>query len=376
MSGSLTPAERLKFFLMSEGLAITPEAQAHIDHSNGDRPMTPADYASTSGVILALEDDVWVNAPIADYNANFVTAPENVLGLDGNSLVVRGHGLESAAGFWLPPAYHGQVNTDGEPYNSYAFTHADRVRISPIEGCSMTCKFCDLPYEFRYRTKSVAGLVDSVQRAVRDEIQPAGHVLISGGTPRQSDFEYVQEVYEAVITGFPDLDVDIMMVPLDGLLDLARLKELGVNEFSINIEIFNSDIARKYMRRKFDQGRDHYLAFLEAAAAVVGPGRVRSMLMVGLEPMEDTLAGVTAIAERGCVPVLSPFRPDEATPLRALTPPSAAVLEQTYLRAREITAAQGVALGPSCVPCSHNTLTLSATGSGEASEFHGRPHLI
>ncbi len=49
---------------------------------------------------------------------------------------------------WLPPEYHGRCNEAGEPYNSYAFTHADRVRISPIEGCSMTCKFCDLPYEF------------------------------------------------------------------------------------------------------------------------------------------------------------------------------------------------------------------------------------
>jgi hypothetical protein len=376
MTDTLTPAERLKFLLMSEGLAITAEAQGHIDRANGDRPMTPADYASTSGVILALENDVWVNAPIAAHNSNFVIDPEIVLALEENCLVVRGHGLESLAQFWLPPAYHGEINANGQPYNSFAFTHADRVRISPVEGCSMTCKFCDLPYEFRYRTKTVDGLVDAVNRAVTDEIQPAGHVLISGGTPKQEDFGYVQEVYEAVICGFPDLDVDIMMVPLDGLLELERLHALGVNEFSINIEIFNREIARKYMRRKFNQGRDHYLSFLEEAAGVIGPGRVRSMLMVGLEPMEDTLAGVRAIAERGCVPVLSPFRPDESTPLRILKPPSASTLEETYLRAREITAAMGVALGPSCIPCSHNTLTLSAAGSGEASDFHGRPHLI
>lgn len=376
ISQSLSQAERLKFGLMSEGLAISETAQAHIDRANGDRPMTPADYASTSGVILALEDDVWVNAPIATYNPNFVSDPSYRLVLDGEQLVVEGQGLASTAGFWLPPAYHGKVNADGEAYNSYAFTHADRVRISPIEGCAMTCKFCDLPYEFRYRRKSAEGLADSVARATTDEIQPAAHVLISGGTPRSEDFGYVRDVYEAVIRRFAHLPVDIMMVPIDDLLGLRWLQDIGVNELSINIEIFNRDIARKVMRRKADQGLEHYLGFLEQAAEVLGAGRVRSMLLVGLEPIEDTLAGVNAIAERGCVPVLSPFRPDQSTPLRDVPPPDAATMEDTYLRARDIASSHGAALGPSCIPCSHNTMTLARGSGGDAFRQYGVPHLV
>jgi hypothetical protein len=375
-SSSLTEAERLKFGLMSEGLAISEQAQAYIRAANGDRPMTPADYASTSGVILALVDDVWVNAPIATYNPNFVSEPGYRLVLDGDGLAVEGRGLRSAAKFWLPPAYHGQVDAEGQPYNSYAFTHADRVRISPIEGCAMTCKFCDLPYEFRYRRKWVEGLVNSVARAARDETQPAAHVLISGGTPRDDDIGYVRDVYEAVIAGFPGLAVDIMMVPIDNLVELEWLRDLGVNELSINIEIFNRTIARKLMRRKADQGLDHYLGFLERAAGVLGGGKVRSMLLVGLEPIEDTLAGVRAIAERGCVPVLSPFWPDESTPLRSTPPPDAAVMEDTYLRARDVAADHGVALGPSCIPCSHNTMTLARGYGGNAFRHYGAPHLV
>ncbi len=55
------------------------------------------------------------------------------------------------------------------------------------------------------------------------------------------------------------------------------------------------------MRHKYNQGLAFYLDYIEQAAAALGPGRVRSMLMVGLEPMEMTLAGVAAIAERGGV---------------------------------------------------------------------------
>lgn len=373
-TAELSAAERLKFRLLAEGLVISDAAQAYIDERNGGRPMTPADYASTSGVILELDDDVWVNAPIALHNANFVTAPTYVLDLEGDHLVVRGSGLESAARFWLPPAYHGTTNDQGEPVNDYAFTHGDRVRISPIEGCSMTCKFCNLPYEFRYRTKRVDGIVDSVRRAVEDPIQPAHHVLISGGTPKSQDVEYVRDVYRAVLEAFPDLAIDIMMVPRDDLLDPVWLGEMGVNELSVNLEIYNEDLGRKLMRQKAAQGLDTYLRYLERASEVLGGFRVRSMLMVGLEPMEDTLAGVRAIAERGAVPVLSPFRPDPATPLRDSVPAGAAELEEVYLRSYEITTELGVPLGPRCIPCSHNTLTFARTG--DAHQHHGRPNMI
>lgn len=376
-TAGLTEAELLKFRLLASGLAITPAAQTYIDRHNGERPMTPADYASTSGLILSLADDVWVNAPISLYNANFVLDTPYRLDLSEGALVVHGEGLESPAQMWLPPAFHEELNEHGEAYTSYAFTHGDRVRISPIEGCGMTCKFCNLPYEFRYRTKRIEGLVDSVRRALTDPIQPAHHVLISGGTPREADIDYVRDSYEAVITSFPETDVDVMMVPIDHLMDVEWLAELGVSELSVNLEIYNLELAAKLMRRKAQQGREHYLDYLEHAASVLGSSRVRSMLMVGLEPIEDTLAGVDAIARRGATPVLSPFRPDPLTPLRDHEPIGADRLAETYLRARDIAAGHGIALGPRCIPCSHNTLTLAVSaGSGDADHFHGRPHVV
>ena len=173
----------------------------------------------------------------------------------------------------------------------------------------------------------------------------------------------MQELYRRVLLEFPPKTVDIMMVPLPGLLDLPLLDKLGLNEISINIEVFSETSAKQVMRNKYNQGLRFYLDFIAHAAEVLGPGRVRSMLMVGLEPMEMTLAGVAAIAERGGVPVLSPFRPDPATPLRDRKPSGAAELEQTYLRAVDVAARHGAVLGPDCPPCTHNTLSFVAPGS-------------
>lgn len=361
MATAFDDAHRLKFGLFAHGLVILETAGRALRELNGVRPLTPADYASTSGVILRLDHDVWVNVPIADYNANFVGSSPFVLDYDSGGFFVQGRGLASRATFWLPPEYHGGSGTNGRPYNNYVYTHGDRARLAPIKGCAMRCTFCNIPYEDRYSKKPIDAMLEAVRTSLCDPIQPAYHLLISGGTPSRRDVGYLRDVYSTVLQEFPELEVDIMMVPIEGLFDLHELDRLGLNQISINLEIYNRAIAKDVMRQKYRQGLDFYLTFMGRAAEILGPGRVRSMLMVGLEPIEDTLAGIAAIVERGCVPVLSPFRPDPATPLSSLAPPTEVELEEFYLRAAEITAASGTVLGPQCPPCTHNTLNFAGT---------------
>lgn len=356
----LTPIQRLKIRLMTEGMALTPEARAQLSGHEGDRPLTLADYASTSGIAMELEQGIWVNVPIKDHNPNFVQVPGCILDVDNKGFLIKENGAKISRANPLPvPAYHDKINSHGEPYIDYAITHTDRVRISPIAGCSFVCKFCDLPYKMYYRRKHVEGFVEAIEAALSDHLLPARHVLISGGTPKPEDYSYLHEVYERVVIGFPAVDVDIMMVPMPGLLDLEWLKEIGVHALSINLELWDEDLAKRYMPRKSRITRGEMLNFIARAVEIFGPGRVRSLLMIGetLEPMESTLMAVDALAARGCQPILSPFRPDPATPLRKLQPPREAFLVETYLRSRDICDRHDVILGPDCLPCQHNTLT-------------------
>lgn len=373
----LTDAQELKFGLMAEGLTLDEGAAAWLAEVTGGRSLTPADYASTSGLILDLEG-VWVNAPIHAENPNFV--PERTayrLHRDGGGLTVSGRGRTAMARYWPQPDYHGTSNAHG-PLNNFVYTHGDRVRLSPIRGCSMTCEFCNIPYDDPlevYTLKSIEGCIEAIRVALDDRAQPAHHVLVSGGTPKPKDAGFHRELYRRVLDAFAGVAVDIMMVPLPGVLDLPELAAHGVAELSINLEVYSRARAREVARHKYNQGLPFYLDFIERAAEVLGPGRVRSMLLVGLEPVEDTLAGVAAIADRGGVPVLSPFRPDPVTPLRDTPPPSASVLREVFLRARDLAHRRGVPLGPSCPPCSHNTLNFAEGTDGRVGRAHGEPRM-
>jgi biotin synthase-related radical SAM superfamily protein len=148
-----------------------------------------------------------------------------------------------------------------------------------------------------------------------------------------------------------------MMLPIPDVLELERLRANGVNELAINLELFGDGARRRLIPEKNALAdRDQSLAFIEKAVRVFG-GRVRSLVLVGAEPLEDTLNAIQALAERGCEPVLSPFCPHPSTPMAAHPSPSADQLAEAYERASEVASRNGMRLGPKCVPCQHNTLT-------------------
>lgn len=366
----LTPAQRLKFQLLAHGASVTPDAVSALNAAVGGGEWSPADYASTKGLIVRLEDDVWVNMPVERYNPAVASGSEILFDVDGEGFFVDGPGLRSRAEFWRPPQYLGATATNGRPIKNFVVGHGDRVRLSPTIGCAMVCDFCNIPFDDTYAgLKPLDVMIDSLKSAFADPIQPAQHILISGGTPGPPHVKGLREVYEGVIGEFPDRMVDIMMVPVEGLFDLPHLDALGLNQISVNLEIYDEAVAARVMRHKHRQGRQYYLDFLAGAAEVLGPGRVRSMLMVGLESIESTLAGVQALLERGCVPVLSPFVPDAATPMAGTHPPSAEYTLEVFLRATELADAYDGMLGPDCVPCMHNTMTLPGFGAHSNSHY-------
>ncbi|MEW6408312.1 MAG: radical SAM protein, partial [Patescibacteria group bacterium] len=343
----LNKLELLKIDLMAHGMGVSERAKQDLTQ-DGKIPLSLFEYATTSGIPLRIQDsDIYVNSPFAEdfcKGANWQLDSR-----DREFFIVKGGEEQRVEPVSLPSYFNTR-------WSQFAMSHTDRVRISPIAGCSFSCEFCDLSRTPEYQKKSVENLIESVRVALNDPVLPARHVLISGGNPKPQDESYMDEVYERVTKAF-DVPVDIMMVTRRDVSYVDKLYSWGVNELSVNLELFNPQIADRMIVGKNKIGREGYFRFLERAVEVYGRNKVRSILLVGLEPLEDTLRGVEALAQRGVSPVLSPFRPSPKTPLAHLSPPTAQQLAEVYEKSREIAEKHKVKLGPSCIPCHHNTLT-------------------
>ena len=104
---------------------------------------------------------------------------------------------------------------------------------------------------------------------------------------------------------------------------------------------------------------DKYMEMLQYATQLWGKtGDVRTAFIVGLEPAESLLEGVEEICRIGVAPILSVFRPIPGTDGENLTPPSNELLLDIYQKAESICEKYNLRLGPTCVPCQNNTLSM------------------
>lgn len=356
MPTSLSPAQRLKLDILECGIEITQRARQQVT-GHGSRRLVERDYVTTGGLTLVLDGGIFVNAPIGDW---FCDHPVATLDLrpDGTFELQTADGAFQAEPLPLPDYL---FRAGGPP--QAVMTHADRARISPITGCSSKCLFCDWPL-LDYQPVSKDVLLGSLRAALDDRGLPPRHVLVSGGTPRPGDEPWLEDVYLSTVAACP-IPVDVMLMPRQDRAVIDRLVGGGVCGFALNLELCDREIAARLCPMKHRVGLDGYAETLRHAVELTGgSGRVRSLLLVGLESAESTLRGVELIASVGADPVLSPFRPAPGTALDKKRPPSADLMADLYLAAYEIAERHGVKLGPRCIPCMHNTVTFpDSTGA-------------
>lgn len=349
MLAGLNTVQRLKLQILECGIDLTPAARDRLTH-RGNRNFVEKDYVTTGGITLDLTGDVFVNAPVGEWFCDRAAAildvsPRGEFELRSKMVEVRVEPLPLPEYLFRP---------EGKPQS--VMTHADRIRLSPLDGCACTCHFCDWPLT-PYNAAEKGMLLASLRIALEDQALPARHVLVSGGTPLPQDEAWLEDIYLGAIATSP-LPVDVMAMPRRNTTMIDRLVEAGVHGFSVNLELYDSTVAAHLCPSKHRVGLDAYARTIRRAVELTGGrGRVRSLLLIGLEPPESSLAGVEFIASLGADPVLSPFRPAKGTELGQIRPPCADLMEDLYLAAQEISSRHGVKLGPRCIPCMHNTVT-------------------
>jgi hypothetical protein len=346
--------ERVKISSLSTGIRLSKEAECFLS-GNHSFPLSLHEYATTGGVTLELPRGVYVNAP---FDEKFCQGARVKLVLNEGALALEFEGTTIPIRRFVPlPGYLDVEDARGRRVTEVVMSHVDRARLSPFVGCAYDCSFCDLA-DMSYQGRPAEQLLYALGVAQADHQLPVRHVLISGGSPRRAHYAAFEQTCTTLIqaAGVP---VDIMMSPMvNGSEFLDRMVNVGVTGFAINMELYGHRSAQQFLGVKYRTTRKHFETFVTRAVELLGSGgRVRSLIIPGLEDVADTLAGVEYVARLGCHPVLSPFRPARNTALATSAPPSEDLLKLVLDESRAIVAAYGVALGPQCVPCQHNTLT-------------------
>lgn len=356
----------LKIQLMHDGAVFTQTARNKMCRNKFGN-IVFEDYATTGGIVLQIDDEIYANVPVMFGDTPFyIDERENrfVLEKDGNILPVSIN---------IMPVPQFALNNirlaDGKtPVRDLVMIHADRMRISPIHGCNYHCQFCTCNIQ-RYLENSIENLDQAVQIAFQDQNTHPRHILISGGTPKaeESSYIYLNKVYHFFPNKYEDYKFDVMLSPRgrhigetseNAYIDFLKYlhEDCRISTLSVNLELYNEKIRKAFIPDKWGIGKENYLLFIKNAVEIFGRGNIRSSLVVGLEEKEDTLKGVEWLCACGCIPVLSAFVPASGTFAERYPRPEVDFLVDIVYKASEIAKQNGTVLGPLCKPCTHNSL--------------------
>lgn len=353
---------RLKFGLVTKGIRISPDADATLA-----KPEIRVRSGVSGGIDLVLPGEIHVNCTTTESfseNTPYLLSNDK----DGGFSILE-NGQIAAPALLIPrPKYYDLKAHDGTPMVKVAqMCSADRVCVNLARECVFwkredRCAFCSIGGNTRTEAdkRRLALVAEVVECASKDSILAARHVLLGGGTPNHDDrgARVAAELAEAILSR-TEIDIYAMIAPPSDLADLERLRDAGVRELGLNIELFDHDAMKRFTPGKFRHiGPEGYLKALERAVDLFGPWNTRAILVAGLEPLENTLAGVRKLAAMGVLPILSPFRPLRGAELEHHPAMDVDMAWTVFAKAEAICGKHGIAPGPSCIACQNNTLAL------------------
>lgn len=344
----------LKIMLLSHGVTIDNDALYLFNGTGG------INYEEFDAVDLIIGNKYYFSVP---YKVNFsCLSPFVIKYMGGKFCLYYGSNIVSDVKVRGYDPISSRKTADGTlNFSDFTYLGNDRLRIYHRLGCNykttgMGCEFCDIGRDDRLLSfEQITEAIDAY-----DNCASIKHYLIGGGSNQLcDDFDFVCKIAEYIRQKnvFP---INLMSLPVIDKRIMVRLKKAGITEVTFNIEIFDRNLARKYMPGKGSIPIETYLIALKNAVDIWGKsGNVRSIFVVGLESKDSLLSGIEAVCKIGVSPILSLFKPIFGTPLKYLLPPSDNELLEIVCEVQSVCEKYGVELGPQCHYCEDNTLKVS-----------------
>lgn len=246
------------------------------------------------------------------------------------------------------------------PYGDISFLATDRLRIHHSLGCAYKtvhkgCMFCDVP-------ASMTSLkIEDIYEVIDWHLKNSDfkHILIGGGSSvRDIEPSRVLSIIR-YIRKLTNKSIYLMSLPPQDPEILSEYFQAGLDEIAFNIEIFDRKQALKIMPHKGAILLSEYQNALIHAVKLWGnTGKVKCLLVYGLETDKSFLSGVHWLASHGIQPVISVFRPLRNTEMQDRIPPESSSLQKIYFDALSICQSYNLFPGPECLFCQNNTLSI------------------
>jgi len=273
----------------------------------------PSPLANPFGLVhLVLPEGLAVSVHLNDAGSD----TPFTLAANGHEFHLQINGEESIPVKWTPPlkSYHKRTSS-GLLVSDLVTVHGDFIAVHPSHPCrfgesGLSCRYCGSSKELSnhppFTPRDVVEAIQIVMEEKRCDVVTlsSGHASTpDGGVERL-------EKWVAEIRKHLNVLISLDLAPPETNDWIAQTYAMGVDALYYDSGFFNPNDESK---KDFEKHRQRQLEALEYAARIFPAGAVLSHLVLGFEPIEETLRSLDLLIDRGVAPVLmisSAKRPD------------------------------------------------------------------
>ena len=313
MSKDLMSLYRIKNELLCFGMSVDADVIKYIENIN---PYTCKEkYVHAAG--FCLEGKICVNTTFTEM---YTSSSPYTVRKKGNGLYLfrDNEGLCDIQVIKMPEWYNNYTSLGTRMYdilnvhgkNVLALTHYSDCYYNSI---GKPCKFCSFTENYEMRKKSkedrIQEIVETLDVALVEN--PNYSLALSEGAKPSADrgILYFAEIINSVKRKFHEIKISVETVPPPEDKYLDYLFSQGASSIIMNIEFWDNQIKKKMCPGKSEIGIARYFEALEHSVDIFGIGNVASVLIAGIEPIDNTILCSEKLLEIGVIPIIIPFKP-------------------------------------------------------------------
>jgi len=349
MGPRLNPCQ-LEIELFCRGIRIDPSCTLEQDA----RAFSRTRAGLGSGLELVLPGDLrdcWLNAPVVE---SFAKVSPWILQKQDEVYYVEDERTRDFYQVILPaaPDWYHATTSRGVAMDQIGVLQGTYLGIYINDACAfwgpehLECKFCTTGLNVGTSEMAVKDVRDVVEVALAAKAE-SGVTFVhfnsgyQGGQDLERSAPYAQAIKEQV-----GALVGLQLTPAKDVSQYDRLIDLGVDHFSFCYELHNPEYFAKFLpgkQRTF--GQEAFFRALEYTVGKLGKGTVSGEIIAGIEPIEDTLAAIDYITERGAFPTVCIFRPTIGSQMQNWPSPAPADMEIVFRHVYDACRKQGIPIG-------------------------------
>src|SRR4030095_14629040 len=339
---TLDEAIRLKTELLLDGLTISDQAMETVGHGGLEKvfwvfEMTPVTHYGSGDGKRPLPNDMLLPYDLyVDVRYN----PESKFKVhtSGNAIILLKNNVELCEVRWpTRPDFYDKRTRSGEFMKKIASMRGDcGLRVCFDNACNYfakgeECKFCNIvPTRQRNRAhvvtiKEAEDIYDVVKEAIISN-PVCSHLAMTAGAAKDDGLGNLPQILEKLKPLLQQKYFPIVtaITATRNKAETEYLCSTGISSVAFNIEIWDEKLFKEICPGKDKRvGRARWIESLKEARDLLKPARTLCSFVVGLEPKESLLDGVSYLTSEGIWPIMSPFIPMVGTEYEGKQAPDA-----------------------------------------------------